>query len=338
LETNLHDLSGPDSLYLDWESRLFNSSFSFERLALEAFHYQASQNSVYAAYLQALHCKPEGVDNIQKIPFFPIGFFKSHAVKSGTFSPTLVFESSTTTGTSPSQRLVRNPSLYRSSFLHGFEQFWGSPQNTCIIGLLPSYPERKNSSLAYMVAELIERSGHPNSGFYLNETDALAKTLIQLESKKQRTLLIGVTFALLDFASAHPQKLQHTTLIETGGMKGRSEEITREEVHTRLKKAFQLPSIASEYGMTELFSQAWSKANGLFECPPWMRVLVREEEDPLSINSFGNGGLNIIDLANIDSCCFIATDDAGRVHPDGRFEMLPRLDGASIRGCSLLTA
>ena len=338
METNLHDLNGPNSLSLNWANRLFNSSFSFEQLALEAFRYQAAHNPVYAAYLQAIHCKPEQIDCIQKIPFLPIGFYKTHAVKTGNFTPALVFESSTTTGSTPSQHLVRNPALYQASFLNGFEQYWGSPRNTCIIGLLPSYLERKNSSLVYMVKELIEKSCHPNSGFYLNEMEVLSKTLTELESKQQRTLLIGVTFALLDFASTHPKPLQHTTLIETGGMKGRAEELTREEVHARLKKAFQLPAIGSEYGMTELFSQAWSKGDGLFESPPWMKVLVREEEDPLTVKLSGNGGLNIIDLANIDSCCFIATDDAGRVHSNGHFEMLGRLDGASTRGCSLLTA
>ena len=338
METNLHDLNGPNSLSLNWADRLFNSSFSFEQLALEAFCFQAAQNPVYAAYLQAIHCIPEQIDCIQKIPFLPIGFYKTHAVKTGNFTPALVFESSTTTGSTPSQHLVRNPALYQASFLNGFEQYWGSPRNTCIIGLLPSYLERKNSSLVYMVKELIEKSCHPNSGFYLNEMEVLSKTLTELESKQQRTLLIGVTFALLDFASTHPKPLQHTTLIETGGMKGRAEELTREEVHARLKKAFQLPAIGSEYGMTELFSQAWSKGDGLFESPPWMKVLVREEEDPLTVKLSGNGGLNIIDLANIDSCCFIATDDAGRVHSNGHFEMLGRLDGASIRGCSLLTA
>jgi hypothetical protein len=338
LETNLHDLNGPNSLSLNWANRLFNISFSFEQLALEAFCFQAAQNPVYAAYLQAIHCIPEQIDCIQKIPFLPIGFYKTHAVRTGNFTPALVFESSTTTGSTPSQHLVRNPTLYKASFLNGFEQYWGSPHNTCIIGLLPSYLERKNSSLVYMVKELIEKSCHPNSGFYLNEREVLSKTLTELESKQQRTLLIGVTFALLDFASTHPQPLKHTTLIETGGMKGRAEELTREEVHSLLKKAFQLPAIGSEYGMTELFSQAWSKGDGLFESPPWMKVLVREEEDPLTVKLSGNGGLNIIDLANIDSCCFIATDDAGRVHSNGHFEMLGRLDGASIRGCSLLTA
>jgi hypothetical protein len=338
LETNLHDLNGPNSLSLNWANRLFNISFSFEQLALEAFCFQAAQNPVYAAYLQAIHCIPEQIDCIQKIPFLPIGFYKTHAVRTGNFTPALVFESSTTTGSTPSQHLVRNPTLYKASFLNGFEQYWGSPHNTCIIGLLPSYLERKNSSLVYMVKELIEKSCHPNSGFYLNEMEVLSKTLTELESKQQRTLLIGVTFALLDFASTHPKPLQHTTLIETGGMKGRAEELTREEVHARLKKAFQLPAIGSEYGMTELFSQAWSKGDGLFESPPWMKVLVREEEDPLTVKLSGNGGLNIIDLANIDSCCFIATDDAGRVHSNGHFEMLGRLDGASTRGCSLLTA
>jgi hypothetical protein len=338
LETNLHDLNGPNSLSLNWANRLFNISFSFEQLALEAFCFQAAQNPVYAAYLQAIHCIPEQIDCIQKIPFLPISFYKTHAVRTGNFTPALVFESSTTTGSTPSQHLVRNPTLYKASFLNGFEQYWGSPHNTCIIGLLPSYLERKNSSLVYMVKELIEKSCHPNSGFYLNEREVLSKTLTELESKQQRTLLIGVTFALLDFASTHPQPLKHTTLIETGGMKGRAEELTREEVHSLLKKAFQLPAIGSEYGMTELFSQAWSKGDGLFESPPWMKVLVREEEDPLTVKLSGNGGLNIIDLANIDSCCFIATDDAGRVHSNGHFEMLGRLDGASTRGCSLLTA
>jgi len=338
LETNLHDLNGPNSLSLNWANRLFNISFSFEQLALEAFCFQAAQNPVYAAYLQAIHCIPEQIDCIQKIPFLPIGFYKTHAVRTGNFTPALVFESSTTTGSTPSQHLVRNPTLYKASFLNGFEQYWGSPHNTCIIGLLPSYLERKNSSLVYMVKELIEKSCHPNSGFYLNEREVLSKTLTELESKQQRTLLIGVTFALLDFASTHPQPLKHTTLIETGGMKGRAEELTREEVHSLLKKAFQLPAIGSEYGMTELFSQAWSKGDGLFESPPWMKVLVREEEDPLTVKLSGNGGLNIIDLANIDSCCFIATDDAGRVHSNGHFEMLGRLDCASTRGCSLLTA
>jgi hypothetical protein len=338
LETNLHDLNGPNSLSLNWANRLFNISFSFEQLALEAFCFQAAQNPVYAAYLQAIHCIPEQIDCIQKIPFLPISFYKTHAVRTGNFTPALVFESSTTTGSTPSQHLVRNPTLYKASFLNGFEQYWGSPHNTCIIGLLPSYLERKNSSLVYMVKELIEKSCHPNSGFYLNEREVLSKTLTELESKQQRTLLIGVTFALLDFASTHPQPLMHTTLIETGGMKGRAEELTREEVHSLLKKAFQLPAIGSEYGMTELFSQAWSKGDGLFESPPWMKVLVREEEDPLTVKLSGNGGLNIIDLANIDSCCFIATDDAGRVHSNGHFEMLGRLDGASTRGCSLLTA
>ena len=323
---------------MNWANRLFNISFSFEQLALEAFCFQAAQNPVYAAYLQAIHCIPEQIDCIQKIPFLPIGFYKTHAVRTGNFTPALVFESSTTTGSTPSQHLVRNPTLYKASFLNGFEQYWGSPHNTCIIGLLPSYLERKNSSLVYMVKELIEKSCHPNSGFYLNEREVLSKTLTELESKQQRTLLIGVTFALLDFASTHPQPLKHTTLIETGGMKGRAEELTREEVHSLLKKAFQLPAIGSEYGMTELFSQAWSKGDGLFESPPWMKVLVREEEDPLTVKLSGNGGLNIIDLANIDSCCFIATDDAGRVHSNGHFEMLGRLDGASTRGCSLLTA
>jgi hypothetical protein len=322
-----------------WASKIFDKKpLSFEELALEAFQYQATQNPVYKSYVQALGVEVSSVNRLEKIPFLPIRFFKSHTVASGEFAPSLIFESSATTGMTTSQHLLKDPHLYQQSFQEGFYRQFGPVENWCILGLLPSYLERNNSSLVYMTHHLIQASGHPKSGFYLDNVEALHQTLQSLEAAKQPTLLIGVTFALLDFAARFPMRLQCTQVIETGGMKGRRRELIRDEVHAELKKAFQLPSIYAEYGMTELLSQAWSTGEGIFNCPPWMRVLPRDEEDPLTTHMAGPGALNIIDLANIDSCCFIATDDAGKVYPTGQFEMLGRMDGSDLRGCSLLTA
>jgi phenylacetate-coenzyme A ligase PaaK-like adenylate-forming protein len=331
-------LDRPSSIASSWPQRLFESNASFEELAITAFQYQAVANPVYTAYIKALGINPDTIHSIEKIPFLPIRFFKTHTVQSDSFEPAIVFESSTTTGQTPSHHFVKNISLYQASYNRGFRQFFGDPSQWCILGLLPSYLERQHSSLVYMMDDLIKKTGHPKSGFYLHDLDALHETLQALEKNKQPTLLLGVTFALLDFAAAHPMPLHYTTIIETGGMKGRGIELTREEVHAQLKKAFRLDSIGAEYGMTELLSQAWSMKEGRFTCPPWMKVLIREEEDPLQVKLTGTGALNIIDLANIDSCCFIGTDDAGRVYADGHFEMLGRLDGSDIRGCSLLTA
>lgn len=328
----------PSSIASSWPQRLFESNASFEELAITAFKYQAVANPVYAAYIKALGVDPDAIHSIEKIPFLPIRFFKTHAVKSDSFEPAIIFESSTTTGQTPSRHFVKNPSLYQASYSRGFRQFFGDPSQWCVLGLLPTYLERQHSSLVYMMDDLIKKTGHPKSGFYLHDLDALQETLQALEKNKQPTLLLGVTFALLDFAAAHPMPLHYTTIIETGGMKGRGIELTREEVHAQLKKAFGLESIGAEYGMTELLSQAWSMKEGRFTCPPWMKVLIREEEDPLHVRLTGTGALNIIDLANIDSCCFIGTDDAGQVDAEGHFEMLGRLDGSDIRGCSLLTA
>lgn len=328
-----------DSIRKTWASKIFDKKpLPFEKLALEAFRYQSSLNPVYAAFIQALGVDPLTVTTVEKIPFLPIRFFKSHAVVSGEFTPSLIFESSATTGMTTSKHLVKDPALYQESFLQGFIRQFGPVENWCILGLLPSYLERNNSSLVYMTHHLIKASGHPQSGFYLNNVEALRNTLESLEKAQQPTLLIGVTFALLDFAAQYPQPLQCTQIIETGGMKGRRRELIRAEVHAALKEAFQLPNISAEYGMTELLSQAWSTGEGIFNCPPWMRVLPRDEEDPLTVHASGPGALNIVDLANIDSCCFIATDDAGKVFPDGQFEMLGRMDGSDLRGCSLLTA
>jgi len=329
-----------------WNDKIFAvDEAGFEPLALELFRYQHTQNPVYRAFADALGIVPGRVQRLEEIPFLPIRFFKSHAIRTGRFEPVLQFESSGTTGMVNSRHLVRDPALYRESFLRCFELFYGDVRDYCIIGLLPSYLERGQSSLVYMVNELIARSGHPDSGFYLHEFDELHSLLNRLEAEGQRVWLIGVTFALLDFAATHAMQLRQTIVLDTGGMKGRRQEMVRAEVQAILKNAFGLKDIHSEYGMTELFSQAYAKADGLFSTPPWMKLLLREEEDPLQLLSWRgridrprSGAVNIIDLANADSCCFIATDDAARLYPNGQFEILGRLDNSDVRGCSLLTA
>lgn len=310
------------------------SESSFSALANEIFQFQYANNNVYAQWVDLTGNK--NAASIEKIPFLPISFFKSKAITSTNFQPEAVFESSGTTGTVNSRHLVKSVAIYETSFLKAFEQYYGWPKNWCIIGLLPAYLERPNSSLVTMVDALIKLSNHPQSGFYLYNYAQLAATLKALEAAEQPVLLIGVTFALLDFAEQYPQPLKHTVIMETGGMKGRRKEITREALHQTLMAAFNLPAIHAEYGMTELLSQAYSKGKGRFYCPPWMRVLVRDEDDPLQIKTTGEGILNIIDLANLYSCSFIATEDVGKVYDDGSFEVLGRLDNSDIRGCSLL--
>ena len=273
--------------------------------------------------------------------FLPINFFKTHKIQTGEFESEVVFDSSGTTQSIKSYHYVKNTGIYRESFTKSFEMMFGPIQDWCIIGLLPSCLERENSSLVYMVNNLIKDSGSVQSGFYLNDPIAirfekLIEVLTELENRKQKTLLIGVTFALLDFAEKYQLPLTHTLIMETGGMKGRREELTRMEVHEILKKAFGKEEINSEYGMTELLSQSWSKGKGKFICPPWMKIVIREEEDPFEIKKEGNGAINIIDLANVYSCSFIATDDAGRINADKTIEILGRLDGSDLRGCSLL--
>ena len=310
----------------------------FEARAQEIFQFQLKNNAVYGAFVKALGTDMSRVDSITRIPFLPVRFFKSLEVKTGEFEPEAVFESSGTTGMISSRHLVKDLSLYRESFTRGFELFYGSASEYCIIGLLPSYLERENSSLVLMVDDLIRHSGHPLSGFYLNEFDKLAAVLRELESREQKTLLIGVSFALLDFAEQYPIPLKHTIIMETGGMKGRRKEMIRQELHAILQHSFSLSAIHSEYGMTELLSQAYSKGDGIYHCPPWMKILLRDDEDPLRVITSGSGVVNVIDLANIHSCSFIATDDAGKVYPDGSFEILGRVDGSDMRGCSLLVA
>ena len=327
-----------------WNHKVFGvNKDHFEALALEVFQFQRQQCPVYADYLQALKVNPAVVSSLEQIPFLPVRFFKSHAVQTTVFEPEAIFESSGTTGSINSRHLVKDLSLYEESFIKGFELFYGPVKEWCIIGLLPSYLERKkvqlaanDSSLVYMVDKLIQLSEHPQSGFYLNEFDKLYLLLNELEKKQQKTLLIGVTFALLDFAEKYSLPLHFTTIMETGGMKGRREEMIRPEVHAKLKQAFLIDTIHSEYGMTELLSQSYSKGEGIFNSPLWMKVMVRDEEDPLLVKEQGTGVLNIIDLANIYSCSFIATDDAGKINADGSFEVLGRVDGSDLRGCSLM--
>lgn len=314
---------------------------NFKTMAMEVFRFQYDNNEVYRQFANILTLSPANVPSLQDIPFLPIAFFKSHPVKSTNFLPETVFESSGTTKNTTSRHFVKAIELYKTSFLRAFNIFYGDPRDYCVIGLLPSYLERGNSSLTFMVDELIRRSHHPYSGFYLDEFDSLAKVLEVLERNKQKTLLIGVTFALLDFAERHTLSLEHTIIMETGGMKGRREELTRQQVHNFLRERLGVNQVHSEYGMTELLSQAYSKGEGVFYCPPWMRVLLREEDDPLELvhtpaYTSQSGVINVIDLANIYSCSFIATDDVGRLTADGGFEVLGRMDNSDIRGCSLM--
>jgi phenylacetate-coenzyme A ligase PaaK-like adenylate-forming protein len=321
----------------EWNHKIFNvKKAGFEPLALAVFAFQYQYNPGYRAFVQALQREPQKVNSLLDIPYLPVRFFKNSEIKTTAFTPAAVFESSGTTGSINSRHYVKDLSLYEESFKKGFEAVYGPVQDWCIIGLLPSYLERKNSSLVYMTNRLIEWSGHEQGGFYLNEYPKLFSVLTELESRQQKTMVIGVTFALLDFAEKYKLPLKYTVLMETGGMKGRRKEMIREEVHSLLQQSFGLQTIHSEYGMTELLSQAYSKGGGIFHCPPWMKVLVRDDEDPFQIKESGPGIINVIDLANIYSCSFIAADDVGKLYPDVGFEVLGRVDGSDLRGCGLM--
>jgi len=324
-------------LNLPFVNNLFElGSTSFNEVALQLLQFQYNSNPVYRSFCDALHCEPLNISAIESVPYLPIGFFKTHKVVSTSFEPEQVFESSGTSQTIQSKHYVKSLELYEQTFTKGFIDYYGPPKKYCILALLPSYLERTNSSLVYMVQKLMDQSNHPMNGFYLNNFGELYDRLLQLEKQAQPTILLGVTFGLLDFADQYHLPLQHSIIMETGGMKGRREEMTREQVHQQLKQRFAVETIHSEYGMTELLSQAYSKGNGIFQCPPWMKVLVRDEDDPLHVNVKGKGAINIIDLANIYSVSFIATDDVGEVFDDGSFRVLGRMDNSDIRGCSLL--
>ncbi len=296
----------------------------------EVYQFQYQNNEVYRKWC----------DNFQNrqnsISFLPISFFKTQQIKSTLFEAEKIFESSGTTQTNTSKHFIKKINIYEKSFLKTFNHFYGNADDCCIIGLLPSYLERNNSSLVFMVDALIKLSKHQKSGFYLNQYQDLANTLTELNKTNEKVILIGVTYALLDFAAQFSMQLSNTIIMETGGMKGRKKEIIKSEVHEIIKEGLGVSAVHSEYGMTELLSQAYSKQNDRYFCPPWMKVFVRSEEDPLEVNKIGKGVINIIDLANLYSCAFIATDDVGEVFEDGSFTIYGRLDHSDLRGCSLM--
>lgn len=314
-----------------------NDTTSFQAQALELFRYQALHNPVYRSFLAHLRCDPLQVKDVEQIPFLPVECFKSLRIRTGDAPAAVVFTSSGTTGQITSRHEVPDTELYKEVSIRAFERVYGSLQDYAILALLPAYLEREGSSLVYMAQVFMEASGHAANGFYLYNQEELLIKLKYLEEKGQKTLLLGVTFALLDFAEKFPIPLKNTLVMETGGMKGRRKEMLREEVHAYLQAAFQVEQVHSEYGMTELLSQAYAPQSGLFQTPPWMKILIRETNDPFNYQPVGAaGGINIIDLANKDSCAFLSTKDIGKVHPDGRFEVLGRFDHSDIRGCNLM--
>jgi phenylacetate-coenzyme A ligase PaaK-like adenylate-forming protein len=320
-------------------SHIFNikTEQDFRRLALDIFNFQFENNLVYRSFCDLLYIHPSDVKAIEDIPFLPIQFFKSHEVLSARSDVPITFTSSGTTGSITSKHMVTDLDIYKTSFTKGFEQFYGNIDDYVILALLPSYLERKGSSLIYMVDTMIKQSKHTESGFYLNNLKDLKDQLNVLDNQNKKVLLIGVSFALLDLIESYQFNLKNTIVMETGGMKGRRKELIREELHNLLKIGFGVDTIHSEYGMTELLSQGYSQGNGLFNCPGWMRILTRDTEDALSMQSFGKtGGINVIDLANINSCSFIATQDLGRVYKNGSFEIIGRFDHSDIRGCNLM--
>jgi hypothetical protein len=316
-----------------------NTEVQFNTAALQVFQYQAESCRVYHDFISGLGINPESVNSIEQIPFLPVEFFKAHTILSSTDPVEVTFTSSGTTGMVTSSHHITDVSWYDDSFRKAFQLFYGDIESYTVLALLPSYLERQGSSLIYMADDLIKRSNNPDSGFYLYNHDDLAAQLIKQQQANKPTLLIGVTFALLDFVEQYPLNFPELIVMETGGMKGRRKEMIREELHDTLCRGFGVNAIHSEYGMTELLSQAYSKGSGIFNCPPWMRIITRDTNDPMSMVTNGKaGGINIIDLANINSCSFIATQDLGKIYSNGSFEVLGRFDNADIRGCNLLIA
>jgi phenylacetate-coenzyme A ligase PaaK-like adenylate-forming protein len=325
---------------MDLRNRIFGikSKADFWGNALEIFNYQYDNNNIYHDFINSLGKDRSKIKTLYDIPFLPVEFFRNHKVITGDLPVEKIFESSGTTGTTPGKHFVIDLSLYEDSFLRSFIQFYGQPEEYLVAALLPSYTEREGSSLVYMVDNLIQRSNNPHSGFYKNNIEDIVPAIKKAKEEKQKILLIGVSFALLDMAENKPPDLSGVIVMETGGMKGRRKELTRPELHSILKEKFNAFSIHSEYGMTELLSQAYSKGDGIFYCPPWIKIIIRDPLDPLTLYTEPGrtGGINIIDLANINSCSFIATGDLGKIHEDGGFEVLGRFDNSDIRGCNLL--
>jgi phenylacetate-coenzyme A ligase PaaK-like adenylate-forming protein len=311
----------------------------FTDLALKLFNHQAQNNPVYKEYLFHLGTNISEVDALHKIPFLPIEFFKTHKIITGQEEPVKTFFSSGTSGMQRSSHFITDLELYERSFLSAFENQYGKPENYCVLALLPGYLENESSSLVYMVDSLIKKSHHNKSGFYLNNFSELIQTLEFCKEQNDTVILFGVSYALMDLADQIPFSVPGTIIIETGGMKGKRKELTKKELHQFLSQKFGVKTIHSEYGMTELLSQAYSTGNGKFFCPPWMKILIRDTYDPFSfLEKEKSGGINIIDLANINSCSFIETQDLGKINSDNSFEVLGRFDHSDIRGCNLLVA
>ena len=329
-----------ENVAFSWASRIFNirDRQTFEKLAMEAFLYQFTHCDIYRRFAEGIGCRADNVKQLEEIPFLPIEFFKTQKVVSFEGKEECVFLSSGTTGMTPARHYIRSLALYRESFLNAFTQMVGNPKEFVFLVLLPSYLEREGSSLIYMVKTLMEVSGHPENRFYLHHLEELAEDLEQLYAQGKKIILFGVTYALLDLITLKHFQLPNLTVFETGGMKGRRKELLRSELHQELRAGFGVEKIYSEYGMAELLSQAYTEGGEIFHTPAWMRVLIRDRYDPLSVSakSESKGGINVIDLANIHSCCFIATQDLGCICENGGFSVLGRFDQSDIRGCNLL--
>ena len=310
----------------------------FLKTALEVFHYQYNNNRLYRDFCINLGRGLEAVNSVEDIPFIPVEFFRNHKIITGCTRTQIVFESSGTTGVVPGKHFVSDLTLYEESFITTFSRFYGNPDEYLILALLPSYTERKGSSLVYMVNKLVEKSTNPKSGFYKENSAGLIRTVTEAKEVNSKILIFGVSFALLDLAEKSVPNMTGVIIMETGGMKGRRKELTRQELHKILMEKLKVDTVHSEYGMTELLSQAYSAGEGIFHCPAWMKIMIRDPQDPLTIYDRPRftGGINIIDLANINSCSFIATNDLGRLHEDGGFEVLGRFDNSDIRGCNLM--
>lgn len=310
---------------------------NFDSIALNVFRFQYEHNEIYRLFCNGIKRNPENVFSVETIPFLPVEFFKTQKIYSSEKEPEIVFTSSGTTGQITSSHFVADKEIYTESFLRAFRLFHGDPAEWTILALLPSYLEREGSSLVFMADSLIRESKNLDSGFYLHNYAELSEKLTALNAAKKKVLLLGVTYALLDLAEQFPQNLSNITIMETGGMKGKRKEMIREELHTVLKNAFQVNAIHSEYGMTELLSQAYSNGEGIFRCPPWMKIVIREMNDPFALAQNGKtGGVNIIDLANLYSCSFISTSDLGKICDNNSFEILGRFDNSDVRGCNLM--
>lgn len=319
------------------KQKIISKQFSFEEIALSIFQFQYKCNKIYRQFVDLSKTNIDGIKNIEQIPFLPIQFFKTHNIYSSDSKPEFYFESSGTTQTTQAKHFIYDMDWYKLSFVNGFYSFFGKPEEYTILALLPNYLERQHSSLVYMMNELILMSKSAHSGFFLHDFEALNQALQNAKHNNRKIILLGVTYALLDFANEYPQDLAHCIVVETGGMKGKRKEMTKQEVHAILKKAFGIQQVYAEYGMTELLSQAYSKQDGLYTCSHAMRVYGRDIYNPKQILELGKrGALNIVDLCNLYSCSFIATEDVGIIHSNTQFELLGRLDNSDVRGCNLM--